>query len=256
MSYNRLMAWNSFASVNNSLWIGIPKVATTSLYRFWNKKFPTTYYNNNKEFLESSLSQNQKNLWCIWKDPWERWLSAVMQDYEIKMHIGQVHNGIKEHKILSKNKLEDIANDIMKNWRFGSSNLRNKSFQHSSLYLTRYLTLLWYLANEKCNCPTIEIYSVKKINEAIKKYFNKDFNNIFFNQSNKNNTLHLETILKENKFYEKWQEQFQEDIKLNETLSNGIKTFTMQEWKDNIIPKSYTRIDNVYRRIKLPQKFN
>ena len=40
-------------------------------------------------------------------------------------------------------------------------------------------------------------------NEAIKKYFNKDFNNIFFNQSNKNNTLHLETILKENKFYEK-----------------------------------------------------
>jgi len=30
----------------------------------------------------------------------------------------------------------------------------------------------------------------------------------------------------------------------------------MQEWKDNIIPKSYTRIDNVYRRIKLPQKFN
>ncbi len=64
------------------------------------------------------------------------------------------------------------------------------------------------------------------------------------------------TILKENKFYEKWQKQFHEDIRLNEILSNGVKTFDMQEWKDNIIPKSYTRIDNVYRRIKLPQKFN
>ena len=256
MSYNRLMAWNSFALVNGSLWIGIPKVATTTLYRVWNKKFTTTYFNDNKEFLQSKLPTSKTNLWCVWRDPWQRWLSAVLQDYEMKMHIGQVHNGVKEHKILNSNELQMIADDISKHWRFGSSNLKNKAFQHSSLYVTRYITLLWYLANEKCLCPTIEIYSVKKINQAIKKYLKKDFDNVFFNQSNQNNTTHLETILKNDGFYEKWQEQFDEDIKLDEILSKDVKTFYIQEWKDVVIPKSYTRVDNLYRRIKLLQKFN
>ena len=83
MSLKKLMADDSFALVNNTMWIGIPKVATSSLHPVF-KKVSTTYYNSNDEFLNNNKNNNINKLWCIWRDPWERWLSAVIQDYEYK----------------------------------------------------------------------------------------------------------------------------------------------------------------------------
>tara|TARA_B100000902_G_C26456500_1_gene503377 strand:- start:17 stop:361 length:345 start_codon:yes stop_codon:yes gene_type:complete len=114
MSLKKLMADNSFALVNNTMWIGIPKVATSSLYPIF-KNVSTTYYNNNDEFLNNGKNGNITKLWCVWRDPWERWLSAVIQDYEYKFDLGVVRSGMKQHRYLTDEELLKIYNDLNEN---------------------------------------------------------------------------------------------------------------------------------------------
>lgn len=249
MSYNRLMAWNSFALVNNTMWIGIPKVATTSLYTLF-QDHSITYYNDNKEFLDNQENKNPKQLWCIWRDPWERWLSAVIQDYEYKFDLGIVAHGKKTHRRLTNNELEILYKDLNEKWKFNHTNLRNKSFQHSGIYVARYITLLWKLINMRFNCPEIEFYHTTNINIAIKNILNANSNPLYLNQSNSDNTAQLGILLKEKKFYNKWKMQYQEDINLNNIIKKYAK-LNINKWNDTVLYINKSR----YKSLKLPPKF-
>tara|TARA_B100000809_G_scaffold212909_1_gene217077 strand:+ start:224 stop:1012 length:789 start_codon:yes stop_codon:yes gene_type:complete len=260
MSNKRLMANSSFALIKDSMWIGIPKTATTSLSAIFNR-FPKTYYEDNSEFLKIRKlpDLSPKKIWCIWRDPWQRWLSAVMQDYELKFDLGRVTpSGDKNHRQMDYQEIVSLAKDLRLKWKFNSANLRNKMFQHSSLYVARYITLLWKLANERHNCPILEIYPISKINDALKTYLNINVAPRYqhnkvptLNKSHQLNLDRLDMILKEKKFYNKWKEQFEEDINLNEIISQNIKRFNKTEWNEKVLFKYGLHLDSYFKKISL-----
>ena len=246
MSLKKLMADNSFALVNNTMWIGIPKVATSSLYPIF-KNVSTTYYNNNDEFLNNGKNGNITKLWCVWRDPWERWLSAVIQDYEYKFDLGVVRSGMKQHRYLTDEELLKIYNDLNVNWKFSHSNLRNRDFQHSGIYLARYITLLWRLINERFSCQEITFYSLPKIEIAIKENINIKLEVPKLNVSNIENTHRLGVLLKEKDFYGHWKNQYQEDLNLNEVIDKNKRNtkFGYNYWNDNILYVNKTRYNKI-----------
>ena len=260
MSNKRLMADSSFALVNGSMWIGIPKTATTSLSSVFNR-FPKTYYEDNSEFLKNERTVTPKKIWCIWRDPWQRWLSAVMQDYELKFDLGRVTpSGDKNHRQMDYQEIVSLVKDLRLKWKFNTANLRNKMFQHSSLYVARYITLLWKLTNERHNCPILEIYPISKINDAIKTHLNINYRSRYrhdkvpnLNKSHQINLDRLDMILKEKKFYNKWKEQFEEDINLNEMISNVSKgtLFNKTEWNEKVLFKYGLHLDHYFKKISL-----
>ena len=240
------MADNSFALVNNTMWIGIPKVATSSLYPIF-KNVSTTYYNNNDEFLNNGKNGNITKLWCVWRDPWERWLSAVIQDYEYKFDLGVVRSGMKQHRYLTDEELLKIYNDLNVNWKFSHSNLRNRDFQHSGIYLARYITLLWRLVNERFSCQEISFYTLPKIEIAIKENINIKLDVPKLNASNIENTHRLGVLLKEKDFYGHWKNQYQEDLNLNEVIDKNKRNtkFGYNYWNDNILYVNKTRYNKI-----------
>lgn len=246
MSLKKLMADNSFALVNNTMWIGIPKVATSSLYPIF-KNVSTTYYNNNDEFLNNGKNGNITKLWCVWRDPWERWLSAVIQDYEYKFDLGVVRSGMKQHRYLTDEELLKIYNDLNVNWKFSHSNLRNRDFQHSGIYLARYITLLWRLVNERFSCQEISFYTLPKIEIAIKENINIKLEVPKLNVSNIENTHRLGVLLKEKDFYGHWKNQYQEDLNLNEVIDKNKRNtkFGYNYWNDNILYVNKTRYNKI-----------
>ena len=249
MSNKRLMAVRSFALVNDSMWIGIPKTATSSLSAIFNT-FPKTYYEDNSEFLKNKKTIIPKRIWCVWRDPWQRWLSAVMQDYELKLDLGRATPlGYKNHRQMDYQEIVSLAKDLQLKWKFNSANLRNKMFQHSSLYVARYITLLWKLANERHNCPILEIYPILKINHAIKTHLNINGKSPNLNRSHQLNLDRLDMILQEKKFYNKWKEQFEEDINLNEIISQNIKRFNKTEWNEKVLFKYGLHLDHYFKKI-------
>ena len=252
------MAVRSFALINGSMWIGIPKTATTSLSSIFNR-FPRTYYEDNSEFLKNEKTVIPKKIWCVWRDPWQRWLSAIMQDYELKYDLGRAtHLGDKNHRQMDHQEILNLVKHLQLRWSFNSANLRNKMFQHSSLYVARYITLLWKLANERYNCPILEIYPILKINDAIKTYLNINSKSWLrydqapnLNKSHQLNLDRLDMILQENKFYNKWKEQFEEDINLNEIISQNTKRFNKTEWNEKVLFKYGLHLNNYFKRISL-----
>ncbi len=249
MSYYKHMAYNSFARVNNSLWIGLPKVATTTLNSFF-KDYPVTYFNTNAEFLNKvKFEVKPTKLWCVWRDPWERWVSAIIQDFEYKYNLGIVTNGVKNHRILSKEEILTISKDIQDNWNFTHNNLRNKKFSHSSIYLARYITILWRLIQKRCVINDITFYPIDKINNAIKDILNVDTTQKNLNQTNSTNTNNLGTILYNSSFYKKWQLQFAEDLELNNIIKKR-KTINFTDWQQKVL------FNNQSRYAKVPIKSN
>ena len=58
MSKHRLMAHNSYGLIEDSIWIGLPKCATTSLYALWNNKnVKSQYFNTNKDILKLDFDE-------------------------------------------------------------------------------------------------------------------------------------------------------------------------------------------------------
>ena len=249
MSYYKHMAYNSFARVNNSLWIGLPKVATTTLNAFF-KNYPVTYFNTNGEFLNKiKFEIKPTKLWCVWRDPWERWLSAIIQDNEYKYNLGIVTNGIKNHRVLSPDEILTISEDIKQSWNFTHNNLRNRYFTHSSIYLVRYITILWRLVQKRCVINEIQFYKISKINDAIKDVLNIDTNSKTLNQTNSTNTSNLGEVLYNSEFYNKWKIQFAEDLQLDKLLKKS-KIINYNQWQEKIL------INNKSRYLKVPIKSN
>jgi|TARA_B100001094_G_scaffold277569_1_gene286502 hypothetical protein len=246
MSLKKLMADNSFALVNNTMWIGIPKVATSSLYPVF-KNVSTTYYNDNEEFLNNSKNNNINKLWCIWRDPWERWLSAVIQDYEYKFDLGIVRNGVKQHRDLTDKELSELYNELTIDWKFSHLNLKNRKFQHSGIYLARYITLLWKLINERFNCQEISFYTLPKIEIAIKENLNIELDIPKLNVSNVENTHRLGVLLKEKDFYGHWKNQYQEDLNLNKVIDKNKRStrFGYDYWNNNILYVNKSRYNKI-----------
>ena len=246
MSLKKLMADDSFALVNNTMWIGIPKVATSSLHPVF-KKVSTTYYNSNDEFLNNNKNNNINKLWCIWRDPWERWLSAVIQDYEYKFDLGVVRNGIKQHRYLTDQELLEIYNELKVDWKFSHSNLRNRKFQHSGIYLARYITLLWRLVNERFSCQEISFYTLPKIGTAVKENLGINLDVPKLNVSNIENTHRLGVLLREKKFYDFWKNQYQDDLTLNERIDKNKRStkFGFDFWNNNIIINNKARYNKI-----------
>jgi len=246
MSLNKLMAVNSFALVNNTMWIGIPKVATSSLYPVFNN-LSTTYYNTNQEFLDNDKNNNINKLWCIWRDPWERWLSAVIQDYEYKFDLGVVRDGVKQHRYLTDKELLEIYNELQVDWKFSHSNLRNRKFQHSGIYIARYITLLWRLINERFSCQEILFYTLPKIEIAIKENLNINIEIPKLNVSNIENTHRLGVLLREKKFYDAWKNQYQEDLFLDQAIDKKRRSTKLgyNYWMNNIIANNRSRYNKI-----------
>ena len=243
MSIKKLMAVNSFALVNNTVWIGIPKVATTSLFPVLQKHSPT-YFNDNTEFLNVAPNTNEKKLWCVWRDPWQRWLSAVMQDYEYKFDMGVVRSGIKHHRHLSDKEIVEIHDDLSVNWKFRYSNITNKKYKHSGIMIARYITLLWNLTRQRFNCPQINFYPLHKINQAVKDMTGHEDTIGTLNVSNTDNTHRLGLLLKEKNFFDKWKTQYEEDLLLDKYLKK-ISIISYEYWNENIIGKNRNRYNKI-----------
>ena len=97
---------------------------------------------------------------------------------------------------------------------------------------------------------------ISKINDAIKTYLNITSVSRYrhdkiptLNKSHQLNLDRLDMILHEKKFYNKWKEQFEEDINLNEIISQNIKKFNKTEWNEKVLFKYGLHLDYYFKKI-------
>lgn len=251
MSKHRLMAHNSYGLIEDSIWIGLPKCATTSLYALWNNKnVKSQYFNENSDILKLDKSDKLKQIWCLWRNPWDRWLSALIQDYETELHLGKVTSGVKNQKELSDKDVQHIEKSLLKNWSFKySKNIKNKKYPHSSIQLTRHIFLLWKLAQERFLCPVLTIYPMHEINNAVQVFTKVGYENITLNQTNKNNLIKLDNLFKSNNFYNQWLYQYKEDVNLHQLLNNEICRFHERQWLEKVSPTYGSRTNNFFKKL-------
>ena len=95
-----------------------------------------------------------------------------------------------------------------------------------------------------------------QINDAIKTYLNITPGSRYrhdkiptLNKSHQLNLDRLDMILHEKKFYNKWKEQFAEDLNLNKIISQNIKKFNKTEWNEKVLFKYGLHLDYYFKKI-------
>jgi len=244
------MAHNSYGLINDNIWIGIPKVATSTLYALFNVEgIDRKYFNENTDVLQREKDKQLRDIWCIWRHPWKRWVSAILQDYEIKLHMGTVNNGVKVQRDLEQKDLDYIISDLNLHWSFGYNNIKNHRYPHSNIQLARYIFLLWKLSQERFLVPNITICDVSQMDRAVEKYASVKFKKINFNKTNKSNLEKLDQTLKSSVFYSKWCEQYKEDLILHNIVNGNICKLHEIQWINTITASHSTRHYTFYKRL-------